>query len=302
MRFLGFIDLFRFHPQSAVGAGGQMALADHLREFRARLMRAFLVILIGIIVAFAFYNQLLELVLAPYQDAKQTLGNTVDTQVYISSVTGALMIQLKLCSLAGLIGTSPYWLYQLWAFIIPGLHRSERKWTVVFISVAGPLFLVGVAVGYYVLPKGLTVLIRFTPSTLQNLVEFQDFFSFMTRMLLVFGIAFEIPLFVILLNLAGVVRGSMLAQYRPFIIVGIFIFAAVATPSTDPYSMLFLAIPMVILFLLSEAIARLLDRRKRKAKTAASPWEDDEVSDLDVEREEFTASDINDDPEGGSGS
>ena len=156
--------------------------------------------------------------------------------------------------------TSPYWLYQIWAFIVPGLHANERKWTRVFAAVAGPLFLVGVAVGYYVLPKGLEVLIGFTPSTLTNLVDFGDYFTFITRMLLVFGVAFEIPLFVVLLNLAGVVSGRTLGHYRPWIIVGIFVFAAVATPSTDPFSMLMLAIPMLLLFLVSEVIARVVDR------------------------------------------
>ena len=105
---------------------------------------------------------------------------------------------------------SPYWLYQIWAFIVPGLHASEKKWSRMFAAVAGPLFIVGVAVGYYVLPKGLEVLIGFTPADVNNLVEFGEYFSFLTRMLLVFGIAFEIPLFVVMLNLAGVVSGKQL--------------------------------------------------------------------------------------------
>jgi sec-independent protein translocase protein TatC len=121
-----------------------------------------------------------------------------------------------------------------------------------------------VAVGYYVLPKGLQVLIGFTPANLTNLVEFGEYFSFMTRMLLVFGVAFEIPLFVVLLNLAGVVSGKALGTYRPWIIVGTFVFAAVATPSTDPFSMLMLAIPMTVLFLVSEVIARVTDRRRAR--------------------------------------
>ncbi len=300
MRYLGLLNLFRFQPQSAVGAGGQMALGDHLREFRARLMRSLLVIIVGIIIAFAFWHQLLSLVSDPYQQAKQALGGSVDTTIYVSGVTAPLMIQLKLCSLAGVIGTSPYWLYQLWAFIMPGLHRNERKWTIVFVSVAGPLFVAGVSIGYYILPKGIQVLISFTPSAMQNLVEFNEFFSFMTGMLLIFGIAFEIPLFVILLNLAGILRGAVLAKYRPFIIVGIFIFAAVGTPSTDPFSMLALAIPMVILYEASEVIARLLDRRKKAARLAASPWADDEPSAIGEEAEEFTASDLDDEGDASS--
>jgi len=174
--------------------------------------------------------------------------------------------------------SSPYWLYQIWAFIVPGLHPHEKRWTRLFAAVAGPLFIIGVGVGYYVLPKGLEVLIGFTPIDLTNLVDFGEYFSFMTRMLLVFGVAFEIPLFVVLLNLAGVVSGRTLGNYRPWIIIGTFVFAAVATPSTDPFSMLMLAIPMTALFIVSEMIARLVDRRRNRVSYADLP--DDEASDI----------------------
>ena len=161
------------------------------------------------------------------------------------------------------------------AFIVPGLHPNERRWTRVFALTAGPLFVAGVALGYYILPKGIAALIGFTPNGVVQLTEFGDFFTFITRMLLVFGIAFEIPLFVVLLNMAGVVSGDP-RPVPPWIIVGIFVFAAVATPSTDPYSMLFLAIPMLVLVLASEVIARLLDRRRARAR--AADWDDDAPS------------------------
>ncbi|MCW2758675.1 MAG: Sec-independent protein translocase TatC, partial [Nocardioidaceae bacterium] len=195
-----------------------------------------------------------------------------------NGVGAGLSIQLKLCSLVAVIATSPYWLYQIWAFILPGLHPRERKWTRLFVAVAGPLFIAGVALGYYVLPKGLQVLINFTQSDVVNLVDFNDFISFTSRMLLVFGLAFEIPLFVVLLNLVGVLRGRTLARYRPWIIVGVFVFAAVATPSTDPISMCLLAAPMLLLFILSEIIARSVDRaRGRRDDDELSP---DEISPL----------------------
>jgi sec-independent protein translocase protein TatC len=160
-------------------------------------------------------------------------------------------------------------------------------------AVAGPLFIAGVAVGYYVLPKGLEVLIGFTPAKLENLVEFGEYFSFFTRMLLVFGIAFEIPLFVILLNLAGVVSGRALGEHRAWIIVGTFVFAAAATPSTDPFSMLMLAIPMSVLFLLSEVIARIVDRRRSRALEAGPA--DDEASVLDDGYEVYRPSGLGED-------
>src|SRR3954468_18760483 len=245
-----------------------MALGDHLRELRARLLRSLLVLVVALVVALFFYDQLLALVFSPYKDAVARLPATTKTTATIAGVGGPLLLQLKLCGLAAVVVTSPYWLMQIWGFIVPGLHPHEKRWTRLFAAVAGPLFLLGVAVGYYALPKGLEVLIGFTPADLTNLVEFGEYFSFMTRLLLVFGVAFEIPLFVVLLNLAGVVSGRALARYRPWIVLGTFVFAAVATPSTDPFSMLMLALPMTLLFFFSELIARLVDRRRGRGDPA----------------------------------
>jgi len=264
MSVAGVIGLFRANPQNPVGDDGRMALADHLRELRARLMRSVLALVIALVVALFFYNQLFEVIYHPYQLARVQLKGQVTTVPTINGAGGPLLLQLKLCGVAAIVVTSPYWLLQIWGFIVPGLHAHERRWTRVFALVAGPLFLLGVAVGYYVLPKGLTVLIGFAPSKLTSLVDFGEYFSFFSRMLLVFGIAFEIPLFVLLLNLAGIVSGKSLGRHRPWIITGTFVFAAVATPSTDPFSMLMLAIPMTLLFLVSEVIARVVDRRRHR--------------------------------------
>lgn len=279
MAIVGALRLFQVKSPKGSGPGGQMALADHFRELRGRLMRSLAVFLVLLVVAFFFYDQLLDLVLNPYNDARKALGNEVQTKAYISGATGPFMLNLKLCGMAALIASAPFWLYQIWAFILPGLHSNEKRWTRVFVAVAGPLFISGVAVGYYVLPKGLEVLIGFTPDGLDNLVEFGEYYTFLTRMLLVFGVAFEIPLFVVLLNLAGVVSGKTLGQYRPWIVVGTFVFAAVATPSTDPISMLFLALPMTLLFIVSEVIARIIDRRRGK-RAAAEVLDDDTASPL----------------------
>lgn len=276
----GVARLLRGTPQHPVGADGRMALSDHLRELRARLIKAALFLVIAFSISLFFYNDLLQLVLDPYNHARTQLGTSTQTTAYVAGATGPLLLQLKLCGVAAVVASSPYWLYQIWAFIVPGLHPSERKWSRVFAAVAGPLFFAGVAMGYYVLPKGLEVLIGFTPASLENLVEFGEYFSFLTRMLLVFGISFEIPLFVIMLNLAGVVSGKQIGHYRPWIVIGTFIFAAVATPSTDPFSMLMLAIPMLGLFLLAEVIARTVDRARRRGAESTDQWADDELSPL----------------------
>lgn len=255
-----------------------MSLGDHFRELRARLLRASLYLVVGTVVALFFYDDLFQLVLNPYNEARQMLGQGTQTRAVITGVGTPLLLQLKLCGVAGLVATAPLWLLEIWGFVLPGLHRNERRWTGVFAVTAGPLFLVGVALGYYVLPKGIAALIGFTPAGVTQLTDFGEFFTFITRMLLVFGIAFEIPLFVVLLNLAGIVSGRALGRYRPWVILGTFVFAAVATPSTDPYSMLMLAAPMTALVLLSEVIARLIDRRR--GRSPAQEWDDDVASPL----------------------
>lgn len=279
MSVSGVAQLFVGRPQHPIGPDGRMALSDHLRELRARILKIVMVLVVGLVVSLFFFDPIFQLILGPYQDAQQALGEDVSTQATINGAGGPLMLHLKLCGLVAVVATSPLWLYQLWAFILPGLHSHERKWSRIFAAIAGPLFLTGVTVGYLTLPKGLEVLISFTPADLTNLIEFSDYLTFLSRTLLVFGIAFEIPVFVILLNLAGVVSGKTLGAHRPWIVIGTFLFAAIATPSTDPFSMLFLAIPMVALFGISEVIARLIDRRRARGNPLAT-LDDDEMSDL----------------------
>jgi sec-independent protein translocase protein TatC len=283
MTAAGVLRLFRTKPQQPIGADGRMALADHLRELRARLLLVTLALTIGIIVAWFFYDQLFNLLLDPYEAARRRLAEKgVRSEPVVNGVATSLLLRLKISALAAVVVTSPFWLYQVWGFVVPGLHPNEKKWTQLFAVVAGPLFVAGVAVAYYVLPKGMEVLIGFTPGNLTSLIDFGDYFRFLTRMMLVFGIAFEIPLFVVMLNLAGVVSGRTLGAYRPWIILGTFIFAAVATPSTDPFSMIMLAIPMTVLFLLSEGIARFVDRRRAARSDSFGDVADDEASPLDL--------------------
>ena len=270
--------LLRGKPKYAVGPDGRMALTDHLREFRARLIRSFLVLVAAFIVMLFFYDPLLDFISKPYYDAVATLKNDVDAELVATGIGAGLLLQLKLCGVAAIVVSAPYWIYQIWAFILPGLHPQERKWSRVVAAIAGPLFFLGVALGYYILPKGIQVLIDFVPTDVTSLVDFGAYFSFVKRMLLIFGIAMEIPFFVILLNLAGVVSGKTLGRYRPWIVIGVFVFAAVATPSTDPFSMLMLAIPLQILFIVAEIVARLVARARGRGADSTDQWDDDELS------------------------
>lgn len=265
---------------------GTMPLVEHLGELRSRLFKAVLSIVVASIAAAFFYDQIVTLLTDPFRSAvaKLEAERDIDAGLTFTEITGPFILQLKTALVTGIVAASPVWLWQIWAFILPGLHSNERRWSRTFAAVAGPLFISGVLLGYWILPKGIGILLDFTPIDVQNLVSLDRYLSFTLRMLLVFGVSFEIPLFVVLLNLAGVVSGRALGNARPWIIVGTFVFAAVATPSTDPVSMLFLALPMTVLFLVSEVIARLNDRRRRRragAEGAYDTYADDETSPIE---------------------
>ena len=274
MRIGNLVGLFSGRPQNPVGDDGRMAISDHFREFRARLMRCLLALVIAFAIALVFRYALLDAVAGPFLQAQDKLADGA-TEAVTNGPAGGLLLWLTLCGFAAVVLTAPYWLYQVWAFLLPGLHAQERKTSRVFVGIAGPLFLAGVALGYVTLPKALEVLIGFNPDGVTNLTDFNGYLQFFTRTLFVFGLSFNIPVFVVLLNFAGVVKGTTLAAYRPWIIIGTFVFAAVATPSADPFSMTLMAGPMVLLFGVSEVIARFNDRRRARNTPNAGLGPDD---------------------------
>jgi sec-independent protein translocase protein TatC len=269
-------------PKPPPAPDGRMTLAEHLRELRNRIFISVVAIFVGGVIGWYLYGDILELLRRPFDTTITKLAKEqgLEAQVVINTgVAGPFLLQTKVALVSGIVIASPIWLYELWAFILPGLHRNERKWTYAFVAIAGPLFAAGILLGYYVMPKGFEVLLGFTPNGIENLIDVEHYLNFVLRVLLVFGISFEIPLFVVLLNLAGVVRARHLSRWRAWIIFGVFVFAAVATPSTDPITMVLLAIPMTILFLISEVIAHIVDRRRYgTAEPDYAEFEDDEQS------------------------
>ena len=250
-----------------IPADGSMTLFEHLKELRYRLIVACLAIVVGMIVSAFFYPVLFNLLTTPYfaaiADLKATRPDAV-TELVNNGITSPFTLALKICAVSALVITGPIWLYQLWAFIVPGLLAREKKWALIFIGTASPMFAAGVAVAYIVLPKGITVLLSFTQAGITNLQDINLYLSFLLRVMIVFGIGFLIPLLVLMLNIVGVVKAKQLAKYRVYVIFGTFVFGAVATPSTDPFSMLALAAPMRLLFIAAEVIAHILDRRKAR--------------------------------------
>lgn len=259
-----------------------MPLTGHLRELRRRLSIAVLAIVVGTVVGWIIYPAAFDFLKQPYVDGIQPLLERRGFQselVLSGGVGSAFSFRLKLALTLGLVISSPVWIGQIWGFVLPALHRNEKRWAFLLTATGAPLFAGGVVIGYLVLPKGIEVLISFAPASVNVLLSLGDYLNFVIRTVLVFGIAAEIPLVVVMLNRLGIVSARQLAKARPWTVIGIFAFSAVATPSTDPLTMLFLAVPMTVLYLISEGIAKLTDRKR--AKQAPDDLADDELSPLE---------------------
>jgi sec-independent protein translocase protein TatC len=173
-------------------------------------------------------------------------------------------LQIKVAFLSGIIMSAPIWLYQLWAFIAPALHRRERRYSVGFIAAATPFFAMGAALGYLIIPTAVKVLLGFTPGSLSNLVNFDNYLEFVMRIILLFGLAFQLPVFLLTFNLIGFLSGrTILKPWRAWVF-GICLFVASFSPSADPLSMLALAVPLICLYFIAGGLATLNDRRRSK--------------------------------------
>ncbi|MGV9314486.1 twin-arginine translocase subunit TatC [Streptomyces sp. NPDC003691] len=276
---------------------GRMPLVEHLRELRNRLARGLLAILAVTVVAAFFYNDIINFFTKPILDSvgcnvsfselqKKPEGTTC-AQITINGLLTPFTLALKVSLMAGVVLASPVWLYQLWAFVAPGLHRSEKKYALAFVGAGFPLFLTGGFFAYTVLPTTAEVLIQFTPTGVDNLLPLDDLLDLVTRMVVVFGLAFELPLLLVMLNIGGVVTGQRMLGWWRAMIMGITVFSAIATPSTEPLTMMALAAPIVVLYFFATGVSLLNDRRRR-LKELRGPG-DDEAADLDL-----TPSDIGD--------
>jgi sec-independent protein translocase protein TatC len=262
-----------------------MPFVEHLRELRSRIIKAILGIAVGTVVAWFFYEDLFHLLRKPFDEFRETATDRglITPQLAFRGVTDAFFLQVKVSVAAGVILSCPIWLYQIWAFVTPGLHRHERRWSLLFLGTAIPLFLGGIVVCYLVLPKGLQILLGFTPEGVANLPDVPTYLNFVIRMVLVFGLGFELPLFLVLLTAAGVVSWQTLRSWTRILIFAVFVFAAVATPTGDPITMLFLAAPLLVLLAVALGVAWLIDRRRRRAldEPDYDKLGDDEISTID---------------------
>jgi sec-independent protein translocase protein TatC len=275
---------------------GRMPLAEHLRELRNRLAKAMLAIVVVTVVAAFFYYDIINFFTEPilqkvgcsqsFEELAKAQKNTDPcAQITINGLLTPFTLALKVSLMAGVVLAAPVWLYQLWAFVAPGLHRHEKKYAYAFVATGFPLFLGGAFFAYKLLPTTAQVLIEFTPFGVDNLLPLDDLLDLVTRMVIVFGLSFELPLLLVMLNITGAISGKRMLGWWRGMILGITVFAAIATPSTDPLSMLALAGPIWVLYFVATAVALLNDRRAAR-REALGPA-DDEASELDLTPEEI---------------
>jgi sec-independent protein translocase protein TatC len=267
-----------------------MTLIGHLRELRNRIGIALLFVLVGTAVAFWWYEHGLgEFIRAPYCGLDPDLralgtGSDGDCELLVTDVFGGALIRLKISFIVGIVLSAPFWLYQLWAFITPGLKRNEKRYGVAFVAASSTLFALGAALAYLSLAKGLQLLLGLAGDGVAIALTAQDYIGFVISLLLAFGVSFELPLIAVVLNLIGVLSYAVLAKGRRWIYFSTIVFAAFITPTQDPFTMLLMAAPMCVLFELAIQIARVVDKRRarREAAQGFGELDDDEASPLDA--------------------
>jgi sec-independent protein translocase protein TatC len=223
-----------------------MPLLEHFRELRSRLFKSSIGILLGGIFGWVFYNRIVKTLSAPICDLHMKAVSNTSTcgTLYVNGVLGPLNLKISVSIFVGLILSAPLWIYQLWAFISPALKKKERRYGLLFFFLATPFFVAGVWFAYWLLPIAIQQIMGLTPTDLSNLIRFDEYLVFVLKLLLVFGLAFELPVFLLALNLMGVVSGSAMLRPWRYVVFGLTLFAAIFVPTGDPFTMLFLAIPM----------------------------------------------------------
>lgn len=273
---------------------GTMSLMEHLFELRKRLGLAVLGILLGGIVGFIWYTvgiprwgipPLGELLIRPYCDVSSPPripnGPTGCSLVAITpfSIVG---VRFKAAFMVGLILSSPMWLYQLWSFVTPALYDRERKFAKAFAGTASLLFVLGAAIAYAVIPEGLKVLLGFGGNSTVAQLTPDSYYSFLVSLLVIFGLSFEVPLILVMLNFAGVIKGAQLAKSRRYAIFGMVVLAALVVPGNDPITMSALALALAVLYEVAVQVTKMHDRRalRREAAEGLTEVDDDQASAL----------------------
>ncbi len=245
-----------------------MPLREHLLEIRKRLFLTGIGVLLGAVLGWILYDYMFDALSAPLMDVAEERNVLVAPN--FGGVATAIDMRVKVSLFLGVLVSSPWWLYQLFAFINPGLTRTERKYAYGFLGAAVPLFLAGALLAWYLLPRAVQLLNEFVPEGAANLIDAQQYLSFVMRLILAFGIAFLVPVVMVALNFMGTVRaGTWLAGWRWAVLVS-FLFAAMMTPTPDLLTMFCVALPICGLYFVAYGICLLHDRRADRRRMAVS--------------------------------
>jgi sec-independent protein translocase protein TatC len=271
-------------------ADGSMTLLEHVRELRNRLFWASLGLLGGFIIGFIVSQSVFHLLAEPYCSLPSSwVGG--QCRFLVLGVGDQLILRLKIALWLGIIVGAPVWLYQLWAFIAPGLHRHERKWAYIFVAIAAPLFCAGAVLAYLVVGHSLNFIMEAGVLGESTQLEVTSYIGFVTSMILLFGVAFEFPLILLMLNFTGVVRATRLLSWWRVVVFLSFAFAAIATPDPGPFGMTLLAAAMSLLYFIAVGVAFLNDRRSGRDKELYAGLSDDEISPLSEDHDSIAAGD-----------
>lgn len=246
-----------------------MSLGAHLVELRKRLMIAAAALVVGMIVAFIVTGPIIDLLATPIRTIAAEAGREY-TGLNFTTVTSGFDLRMRIAFAIGLLISAPVWLWQVWAFVMPGLTKKETRYTWGFLSAAIPLFFGGCTVAFLVLPHVIEIMSSFVPTEMAQFYEYSVYYDFVFKFLLVVGIAFVLPVFLVALNLAGVVSGREILKGWRIAVLVCTIFAAIATPPMDVFSMLLLMASMIVLYFAATLISMIFDRRKRKRSEAAN--------------------------------
>ena len=274
--------------QRQVNPEGRMPVMDHIRELRNRVVKMLLALAAGTVAGFVLFNPVWKVIERPLchavirgQTGCTTLGVN---QLALSGPLDSFYLRVKVAVIVAVIVSSPVWLYQVWAFIAPGLYARERRWGYIFLGTAVPLFLTGVALAYLSLGRSMHYLLGLTPSGVANIISVDEYMSFVMAMLLAFGIAFLVPLLIIMLNLAGILTHERFRKWRRVLIFAVFLIAGMANPSPDPITMLILGGACAALVEVAEFIVWSHDRRR--ARLHPDPYAglaDDQLSPIELD-------------------
>lgn len=247
---------------------GRMSLGSHLVELRKRLFRGALGILIGAVLGwFLLYDFAWDYLMTPITVIQDARG--ADASINYQGISSAFDIRMQISIVIGVVISSPVWLFQIFAFLVPGLTNREKRYTFGFFFTAVPLFLGGCAAGFFVMPHIVELMASFAAEGTTTYFEAKYFVDFVLKLVLATGIAMVLPVFLVLLNFAGVIRGRTILVGWRWAILAITLFTAIATPAADVISMFMLAIPMVVLYFAAVGIAVLHDRQVDKRAEAA---------------------------------